>query len=476
MHNLEMIIGIEIHAELLTQQKIYSAAPVTYKAEPNTAINVVDLAYPGTLPTINKEVVDLAAKAAIALNCTINQRVEFDRKNYFYPDTPKGYQITQDRLPLGYNGYLDVEVNGQSKRVGITRLHMEEDAAKSLHDQDGTLVDFNRAGLPLIEIVTDASMRSPEEAGAYIESLRNVLVYLGVSDGKMEEGSLRCDANISLRPIGNEAFGVKNEIKNINSISNLKKALALEAQRQMSLLFAGEVITQATWRYDDRQGVNVLMREKESSADYRYFPEPDLTPLYIADTWLNDIRSKLVELPQAKLKRLVTSYDLPEKELKQIVINPATAKVLEDALADNETNAKQIVNWLNGEIQQYLNKAQIDITETRLQGSALSQMITAVKTGDISSKIAKQVVTFLLENGGDAQTAIDTLGVRQISDPTELTAIINEVLANNEQSVVDYHNGKNKAMGYLIGQIMQATKGQANPELTTKILLELLKK
>jgi len=476
MNNLEMIIGIEIHAELLTEQKIYSPAPVTYKAEPNTATNVIDLAYPGTLPTLNEEVVDLALKAATALHCNINQRVVFDRKNYFYPDTPKGYQITQDRAPLGYDGYLDIEVNGTTKRVGITRLHMEEDAGKSLHAKDGTLLDFNRAGVPLIEIVSDASLRSPEEAGAYIESLRTILMYLGVSDGKMEAGSLRADANISLRPIGNETFGVKNEIKNVNSISNLKKALMLEASRQMGVLFAGEKVTQSTWRYDDNSGQNILMRSKETSADYRYFPEPDLAPFYISDAWMQSTKETLVELPQAKLKRLVSRYQLPEKDVKQIIDTPAMARILEDGLADGTADAKQLVNWLNGEIQQYLNKEQVTIGETKLSGSALAGMLVAIKTGEISSKIAKKVAVFLLENGGSAEQAIDTLGVRQLSDPVELEVIITAVLHDNEQSVTDYHNGKDKAVGYLIGQIMQRTKGQANPELTSKILMKLLKK
>jgi len=476
MHNLEMVIGIEIHAELLTAQKVYSPAPVTYKEEPNTATNVIDLAYPGTLPTVNKEVVELALKAATALNCQINQRVVFDRKNYFYPDTPKGYQITQDRFPLGYNGYLDIEVAGKTKRIGITRLHIEEDAGKSLHEQDATLLDFNRAGVPLIEIVTDASLRSPEEAGAYIENLRRILVYLGVSDGKMEEGSLRADANISLRPIGNETFGVKNEIKNINSITNLKKALVLEANRQMQVLFENGVIRQSTWRYDDGAGQNVLMREKEASVDYRYFPEPDLSPLMISDIWLQSIRDNLIELPHAKLTRLVETYDLPVKDVKQIIERPTMVAILEEALTSEDAEPRQIVNWLNGEVQQYLNKNQIGIEATGLTGLALSDMISAVKTGEISSKIAKTVVVFLLENGGAANAAIDKLGVRQLSDPVELEAIIRTVVDANPSSVADYNEGKNKAVGYLIGQVMQQTNGQANPELTRKILLELLKK
>ena len=476
MNNLEMIIGIEVHAELLTQQKIYSPVAVTYKAEPNTATNVIDLGYPGVLPTMNKEVVELALKAALALNCEINQQVVFDRKNYFYPDTPKAYQITQNRLPLGYNGHLDIEVNGENKRIGITRLHMEEDAGKSVHGDTGSLLDFNRQGVPLIEIVTDASLRSPEEAGAYIEALRSILIYLGVSNGKMEEGSLRCDANISLRPIGNEQFGIKNEIKNINSISNLKKALELEATRQMQVLFQNGIVEQATWRYDDSIRKNVIMRQKETSADYRYFPEPDLSPMYISDAWLQTEKDNMIELPQAKLKRIVTTYSLPEKDVQQIIASKDLTAVFEEALAIKDVDAKQIVNWLNGEIQQYLNKQQQSIDETKLTGTTLAEMLTLIKTGEISSKIAKKVCEYLLENGGTANDAVDKLGVRQLSDPVQLTEIIEQVLTDNQQSVEDYHNGKNKAVGYLVGQIMQKTRGQANPELTNKILLELLNK
>lgn len=473
MNNLEMIIGIEVHAELLTEKKIYSPVAVTYKAEPNTATNVIDLGYPGVLPTMSKEVVELALKASLALNCQINQKIVFDRKNYFYPDTPKAYQITQNRLPIGYDGHLDIEVDGSIKRVGITRLHMEEDAAKSLHTNNASLIDFNRQGVPLIEIVTDASLRTPEEAGAYIEALRSILVYLGVSDGKMEEGSLRCDANISLRPIGTEKFGVKNEIKNINSISNLKKALELEAKRQMQVIFQGGIVEQATWRYDDSLKQNVIMRQKETTADYRYFPEPDLSPMYIDDAWLQSEKDNMIELPQAKLKRIVTTYNLPEKDVKQIINSRELTAVFEDALT-TDADAKQIVNWLNGEIQQYLNKNARTIAETKLTGVALAEMLNLIQTGDISSKIAKQVCEYLLEHGGSANAAVDKLGVRQLSDPVELAKIIQAVLDDNAQSVEDYHNGKNKAMGYLVGQIMQKTRGQANPELANKILLELL--
>ena len=475
MNNLEMIIGIEVHAELLTEKKIYSPVPVTYKAEPNTATNVIDLGYPGVLPTMSREVVELAMKAALALNCTIDQRIVFDRKNYFYPDTPKAYQITQNRAPLGSKGHIDVEVHGVMKRIGITRLHMEEDAAKSTHDGDYSLIDFNRQGVPLIEIVTDASLRSPEEAGAYIEALRNILIYLGVSDGKMEEGSLRCDANISVRPIGSNKFGVKNEIKNINSISNLQRALELEATRQRQILFQGGEIEQATWRYDDALKQNVIMRQKETSADYRYFPEPDLSPMYIDAVWLQDTKDNMIELPQAKLKRLVAEFNLPEKDVKQILASKEQAAFLEEALAQ-DVDAKQIVNWLNGEIQQYLNKQKLNIIETKLTGQALAEMLNLIKSGAISSKIAKKVCEYLLEKGGSADAAVDALGVRQLSDPAELTAIITDVLTANPQSIEDYKNGKNKAIGFLVGQIMQKTKGQANPELSNKILLELLNK
>ena len=475
MQNMEMVIGIEIHAELLTKQKIYSPIDVTYKAAPNTFTNVIDLGYPGVLPTLSKEVVDLALKAALALNCNINRKIVFDRKNYFYPDTPKAYQITQNRAPLGFDGHVDVEVAGITKRIGITRLHMEEDAGKSLHDEAGTLIDFNRQGVPLIEIVTDASIRTPEEAGIYIETLRNILVYLGVSDGKMEEGSMRCDANISIRPIGATKFGVKNEIKNINSISNLKKALEIEVKRQLKVIYNNDVVQQATWRYDDDARQNVIMRQKETTADYRYFPEPDLSPMYINDEWFSTAKNNMIELPQAKIKRLVATYDLPEKDVKQICDTRGMAEILEDALTIKEVEAKQVVNWLNGEIQQYLNKVKKNISQTQLIGQELANMLLLIKSGDISSKIAKTVCEYLLENGGTAEMAVEKLGVRQISDPEQIAQIVAEVLLANPQSVEDFANGKNKAVGYLIGQIMQKTKGQVNPEMTNKILMQKLK-
>lgn len=473
MNNLEMIIGIEIHAELQTKNKIYSPIPVTYKQTPNAYANVIDLGYPGVLPTVSKEVVELAVKAALALACQINQKIVFDRKNYFYPDTPKAYQITQHRAPLGYDGAIEIDVQGKTKKIGITRLHIEEDAGKSMHAAGNTLVDFNRQGVPLIEIVTDASMRSPEEAGVYIETLRHILMYLGVCDGKMEEGSLRCDANISLRPFGHPTYGVKNEIKNINSISNLKKALELEAKRQMSVLFSGDIVQQATWRYDDNLKQNVLMRQKETIADYRYFPEPDLSPMYISDSWLEQTRARMIELPQQKLQRLMNEYQLPKKELEQIINVQPLAHVLEEALAQ-QGDAKQVLNWLTGEVQQYLNKNNVAIEATKLTGVALAQMIHYIQSGEISSKIAKKVCEYLLEYGGTAEAAVDTLGVRQLSDPQEIAALVRTVLSENAQSITDYHNGKNKAVGYLIGQIMQKSGGQVNPELTNKILLELL--
>ncbi|MGL5042787.1 MAG: Asp-tRNA(Asn)/Glu-tRNA(Gln) amidotransferase subunit GatB [Culicoidibacterales bacterium] len=475
MHNLEMVIGIEVHAELLTKNKIYSPIEVTYKQAPNSFANIIDLGYPGVLPTISKEVVELGLKAALALNCQINQNVVFDRKNYFYPDTPKAFQITQDRAPLGYNGFLDIEVEGIEQRVGITRLHIEEDAGKSTHHEAYSLLDFNRQGSALIEVVTDASIATPNQAGAYIEALRTILIYLGVSNGKMEEGSLRCDANISLRPIGAKKFGVKSEIKNINSISNLKKALEIEAKRQSEVLFSGGTIEQATWRYDDTTKTNVLMRKKETTADYRYFPEPDLSPMYIDDAWLQLEKAEMIELPQAKVKRLVATYALPQKDVQQVVDNKEMSLFFDDAIA-NDADPKNILNWLNGEIQQYLNKTGLAIGETGLGGEQLAKMLKMIDEGDISSKIAKIVCEYLLEKGGSSEDAVEVLGVKQNSNPEEILAIITAILAENEQSIIDYKNGKNKAVGFLIGQIMQITKGQVNPTLTNKILIEELKK
>lgn len=475
MNNLEMVIGIEVHAELLSEKKIYSPVEVTYKAEENTYTNIIDLGYPGVLPTVSKEVVELGLKAALALNCQINQKVVFDRKNYFYLDTPKGYQITQQRAPLGYNGYIDIEVAGKTKRIGITRLHLEEDAGKIFHEQDGAYVDFNRQGIPLIEIVTDASIRTEEEAGAYIEALRNVLVYLGVNDGKLEAGSLRCDANISLRPYGTDTYGTKTEIKNINSISNLKRALTLEKQRQMSELFHGRQVEQATMRYDDILKQNVVMRAKGGEADYRYFPEPDLSPMEIDDVWLETEKKNLPELPQARYQRMIEKYQLSAKDAQQIIDSKPQADFFDDAV-QYDVAPQQVVNWLTGEIQQYLNKNKLELEETKLTGASLAEMIQMIENGDISSKIAKQVCEKLLQDGGNTQEVVEKMGVKQLSDPVAILTIVQEVLANHQQSIEDYKNGKDRAVGFLIGQIMKASGGQVNPMLTNKILLEELNK
>ncbi|TLG75351.1 Asp-tRNA(Asn)/Glu-tRNA(Gln) amidotransferase subunit GatB [Culicoidibacter larvae] len=473
--NFETVIGIEVHAELKTNKKIYSPSLVTYGAVENSSTNVIDWGYPGVLPTLNRDVIDFALKAALALNCEITQHMSFDRKNYFYPDNPKAFQITQDRTPIGRNGFVEIELDGVVKRIGIERIHIEEDAGKSTHYNGYSLVDYNRQGVPLVEIVTDASMRSPEEAAAYVEALRAILLYTDVSDGRMEAGSMRADANISIRPIGAAAFGVKTEIKNINSISNMQRALELEVERHQKTLMSGGMIVQETRRYDDAARTTVLMRTKETASDYRYFPEPDLNPIYVDEAWIERIKATLPELPRARQQRYNDALGLSNYDSHVITINKATSNFFE-ATIQLGADPKQAANWLMGEIQGYLNKEQVELEATKLQPQHLADLLSAIGDGSISSKIAKSVFEQVISTGDSVKAAIESLGVAQISDESVLVPIINEVLNNNPQSIEDFKNGKDRAIGFLVGQIMKATKGQANPPLVNKLLLAEIKK
>src|SRR6478736_6646515 len=401
--NFETIIGLEVHVELKTKSKIFSASPNAFGAAPNANTSVIDLGYPGVLPVLNKEAVDFAMKAALALNCEIATDTKFDRKNYFYPDNPKAYQISQFDKPIGENGWIEVEVKGETKRIRINRLHLEEDAGKLTHTGDGySLVDFNRQGTPLIEIVSEADMRSPEEAYAYLEKLKSIIQYTGVSDCKMEEGSLRCDANISLRPVGQEEFGTKAELKNLNSFNYVRRGLEHEEIRQEKVLLSGGLIEQETRRFDESTGETILMRVKEGSDDYRYFPEPDLLELHIDEEWKERVRASIPEL--------------------------------------------------------------------------LAGMIQLIQEGTISSKIAKKVFKELIENGGDAKKIVKEKGLVQISDDATLRKFVTDALDANPQSIEDFKNGKDRAIGFLVGQIMKASKGQANPPMVNKILLEEINK
>ena len=376
--NLETIIGLEVHVELKTNSKIFSASPTEFGAEPNTQTSVIDLGYPGVLPTLNKEAVNFAMKAAMALNCEIATETKFDRKNYFYPDNPKAYQISQFDKPIGENGWIEIEVDGKKKRIGITRLHLEEDAGKSTHTADGSLVDYNRQGMPLIEIVSEPDMRTPEEAYAYLEKLKSIIQYTGVSDCKMEEGSLRCDANISLRPVGQEKFGTKAELKNLNSFTYVQKGLEHEQVRQEKELLSGGIIQQETRRYDEATKKTILMRVKEGSDDYRYFPEPDLVELYIDDEWKEAVRASIPELPDARKARYVAELGLPAYDAHVLTLTKEMSDFFEATVADG-ADAKLTSNWLMGEVLAYLNKQQKELKDVALTPAGLSKMVQLIE-------------------------------------------------------------------------------------------------
>lgn len=474
--NYETVIGLEVHVELKTDSKIFSSAPNHFGAEPNTNTTVVELGYPGVLPVLNKKVVDFAMKACMALNCEVATETKFDRKNYFYPDNPKAYQISQFDKPIGENGWIDIEVNGETKRIGITRIHMEEDAGKLLHTGDGySLVDLNRQGTPLIEIVSEPDIRTPEEAYAYLEKLKAIIQYTEVSDCKMEEGSLRCDANISLRPVGQEEFGTKAELKNLNSFAFVQKGLEYEEKRQEKVLRSGGVIDQETRRYDEATKKTILMRVKEGSDDYRYFPEPDLVELYIDDEWKDRIRASIPELPDERRKRYVAELGLPEYDAQVLTMTKEISDFFEQTL-DADAEAKQASNWIMGEVSAYLNAEGKELKDVALTAEGLASLIKLIENGTISSKIAKQVFKELIENGGDAEKIVKEKGLVQISDDETLRKFVTEALDANPQSVDDFKNGKQKAIGFLVGQIMKATKGQANPPMVNKLLMEEIQK
>ena len=473
--DFETVIGLEVHVELKTDSKIFSASPNHFGASPNTNTSVIDLGYPGVLPVVNKKAVDFAMKAAIALNCEIAEVTKFDRKNYFYPDNPKAYQISQFDQPIGEHGWIEIEVDGKKKKIGITRIHMEEDAGKLTHKGNVSLCDYNRQGTPLVEIVSEPDITSPEEAYAYLEKLKSIIQYTGVSDCKMEEGSLRCDANISLKPVGQKEFGTKTELKNLNSFNFVRKGLEYEELRQAEILRDGGVIEQETRRFDEATGRTLLMRVKEGSDDYRYFPEPDLLTIHIDEEWKARITAEIPELPDARKKRYVEDFGLPEYDAAVLTVTKEMADFFE-ATVSAGADAKLASNWIMGEVSAYLNAEGKGLHDVALTAESLAGMIKLIEDGTISSKIAKKVFKELIENGGDAQTIVKEKGLVQISDEGALRAAVDEALNNNPQSIEDFKAGKKKAIGFLVGQIMKATKGQANPQLVNKILVEEINK
>ena len=475
--NFETVIGLEVHVELNTNSKIFSPAPAHFGAGPNENTNIVDWSFPGVLPVMNKGVIESGIKAALGLNMDIHQNMHFDRKNYFYPDNPKAYQISQFDEPIGYNGSIEIELeDGTKKTLRIERAHLEEDAGKNTHGTDGySYVDLNRQGVPLIEIVSEADMRSPEEAYAYLTAIKEIIQYTGISDVKMEEGSMRCDANISLRPYGQEEFGVKTELKNLNSFNFVRKGLEYEVARQAKVLRSGGVIQQETRRYDEKTGETTLMRVKEGSSDYRYFPEPDLPRFEISDAWIDEVRSTLPEFPKARRAKYVAELGLSDYDAAQITAAKDTADFFEAAV-NAGADAKLASNWLQGEVAQFLNSEGKKLSEIGLTPENLTEMLKLIADGTISSKIAKKVFVELAKNGGSAEAFVKKAGLIQISDPAVLVPIITDVLAKNEKAVNDYKGGNKNSAKALIGQLMKATKGQANPQVVQELLYAELDK
>ncbi|MQR93894.1 Asp-tRNA(Asn)/Glu-tRNA(Gln) amidotransferase subunit GatB [Fictibacillus phosphorivorans] len=475
MSEFETIIGLEVHVELKTNTKIFCGCSTNFGAPPNTNVCPICLGHPGVLPVVNQQAVDFSMRAALALNCEINRETKFDRKNYFYPDNPKAYQVSQFDKPIGENGWIEIEVGGNKKKIGITRIHMEEDAGKLTHTADGSLVDLNRQGTPLVEIVSEPDIRTPEEAYAYLEKLKAIIQYTGVSDCKMEEGSLRCDANISIRPVGQEKFGTKAELKNLNSFAFVQKGLEHEEKRQREVVSAGGEILQETRRYDEATKTTILMRVKEGSDDYRYFPEPDLVSIFIDEEWMDRVKADIPELPDARQKRYVGDFGLPEYDAKVLTMTKEMADFFEATISAG-ADAKQASNWIMGEVSAYLNNESKELDQTALTAEGLAGMIKLIADGTISNKIAKTVFKELIENGGDAEKIVKEKGLVQISDEGAIREIVVKILDANEQSVADYKDGKEKAVGFLVGQVMKETKGKANPPLVNKLIVEELKK
>ena len=473
--NLEAVIGLEIHVEMRTATKMFSPAPVTYKAEPNTAVVPLDLGHPGTMPVVNRQAIINAIQVCHALNLNIDSQLWFDRKNYFYPDLPKGYQITQHVRPIGSDGFIDVIVDGQPHHIRIERLHVEEDTAMQHHYQGYTLVDYNRAGIPLMEIVTRPDIRNGAQAAAFVDAIREIVSFLKVSTGRMEEGSLRCDVNLSLRPVGTSQLGTKVEIKNLNSIANVQRAIEVEMLRQERLLITGVPVQQETRRFDELKKESILMRKKTDAVDYKYFTEPNILPIDLSEATIRQAIE--TSLPTAASKRHLyqSKFGLSSYDAQQLTQDVHVSEYF-DHLTNQGSHYKLYANWLLGDVASYLNKQQLSIVDFSMSPLRLGKLIAMVASGALSTKQAKELFESMFQDARDPATIASEKGMLQISDEAYIRDQIQSVLNDHPQSIIDYHQGKDRAVGFLIGQIMKRTGGKVNPALTNKILIELLKK
>ncbi|KPK74914.1 MAG: glutamyl-tRNA amidotransferase [candidate division Zixibacteria bacterium SM23_73] len=474
----ESIIGLEVHAQLSTESKIFCGCSTRYGSPPNTQTCPVCLGMPGVLPVLNKEAVEYAIKMVLAIGGKVNPKNIFARKNYFYPDLPKGYQISQYEQPLATGGFIEIQTDSANKKIGITRIHLEEDAGKSLHPEDestntGTSVDMNRCGVPLIEIVSEPDINFPQEAYLYLNKLKQIVQYLGICSGNMEEGALRCDANVSVRQKGTEKFGVNTEIKNMNSFKAVEKALGYEIKRQIGILKKGGTIEKETLLWDEKKQKCFTMRTKEESHDYRYFPEPDLVTLAISDEWINQIKKTLPELPDQKKERFVRDYKIPQYDAEILTSSKEIADYYEECVK-NYSDGKKVSNWMMGEVLRELNQRQIEIKDFKIVPKNLTGLLKQMDDGTISGKMAKEIFAEMAETGKSASRIIKEKGLTQITDESNLTQIIETILNENEENVKKYHAGKEKLFGFFVGEVMKKTQGKANPNLVNQILKEKL--
>lgn len=475
MKNYETVIGLEVHVELATKTKIFCGCSTAFGGAPNTHTCPVCTGMPGSLPVLNKQVVEYAMAVGLATNCEITQYNKFDRKNYFYPDNPQNYQISQLYLPICRNGKVEIETENGKKFVGIHEIHMEEDAGKLIHDErgDASFVDFNRSGVPLIEIVSEPDMRSAEEVIAYLEKLRLIIQYLGASDCKLNEGSMRADVNLSVREVGAEKFGTRTEMKNLNSFRAIARAIENETERQIDLIEAGKEVVQETRRWDDNKEYSYAMRSKEDAQDYRYFPEPDLVPVVISDEWLNEVKSRQPEFRDEKKVRYVEEYKLPEYDADIITLSKKMADIFEKATAICG-NAKKVSNWLMVETMRLLKENSMDADDIKFSPENLAKLVKLTDDGVINSSVAKDVFEKIFAEDIDPEKYVEEKGLKMDNDEDGLKTTLEEIVANNPQSVADYKAGKEKAIGFLVGQAMKATKGKANPAMVNKLLKEIL--